>query len=242
MPKYSVLEVKRMSEKNIHSGHRDRMKKKFLNHGLDVFETHEALELMLYYAVPYKDTNPLAHKLLREFGSLSTVFDAPFDRLKEAGLTDNQATYIKLIPQLARLYISDKEDNTDKIIDLDSIEKYIISKFIGRNEEHILLLLMDAKFKEVYCGMVSVGSISSTDIPIRKIVDLAMRYNARSAVIAHNHPSGFAKPSADDIESTINIGSALGLIGVYLLDHFIVADGDCVSLRQSNHHMNQGSE
>ena len=106
----------------------------------------------------------------------------------------------------------------------------------------MLLLLMDAKFKEVYCGMVSVGSISSTDIPIRKIVDLAMRYNARSAVIAHNHPSGFAKPSSDDIKSTINIGNALGLIGVYLLDHFIVADGDCVSLRQSNHLMNQGSE
>ena len=97
-----------MSEKNLHSGHRERMKQKFLNHGLDIFETHEALELMLFYAVPYKDTNPLAHKLLREFGSLSAVFDAPYDRLKEAGLTDNQATYIKLIPQLARLYISDK--------------------------------------------------------------------------------------------------------------------------------------
>lgn len=230
-----------MSEKNLHAGHRDRMKKKFLDHGLDVFETHEALELMLYYAVPYKDTNPLAHKLLSEFGSVSAVFDAPFDCLKEAGLTDNQATFIKLIPQLARLYLSDKEDNADKIVDFDSIEKHIINQFIGRNEEHMLLLLMDAKFKEIYCGMVSVGTLSATDIPIRKIVDLAMRYNARSAVIAHNHPSGFAKPSRVDIESTMMISQALELINVYLVDHYIVADGDCVSLRQSNY-FNQGSE
>lgn len=223
-----------MSEKNIHSGHRERMKKKFLDHGLDVFETHEALELMLYYAVPYKDTNPLAHKLIDKFGSVSAAFDAPFDCLKEAGLTDNQATYIKLIPQLARLYISDKEENADKIIDMDTIEDFIVSKFIGRDEEHILLLLMDAKFKEVFCGMVSVGTLTSSNIPVRKIVDLSMRYNARCAVIAHNHPSGFAEPSKVDLESTRSISQALGLVGVYLLDHFIVADGDCYSLRQSN--------
>lgn len=210
------------------------MKKKFLLHGFDVFEIHEALELMLYYAVPYKDTNPIAHRLLDQFGSLSAVFDAPLDRLIQAGLTENQATYIKILPQIARLYISDKEDNFDKIINLDTIDKYVVSKFIGRNEEHILLLLMDAKFKEIYCGIVSVGTLTATSIPIRKIVDLAVRYNARSAVIAHNHPSGYAEPSKADLTSTRDILHALDLVGVYLLDHFIVADGDCFSMRQSN--------
>lgn len=234
MPKYGVLAVREMNSNNLHSGHRDRMRKKFLLHGLDVFEMHEALELMLYYVVPYKDTNPLAHKLLDTFGSLSAIFDAPFDRLKEAGLTENQATYLKLLPQMARLYISDKEDNSDKVIDFDRIDSYIVSKFIGREEENVLLVLLDAKFKEIFCGMIAKGSISTTHIPIRKIVDLAMRYNARCAILAHNHPSGFADPSEDDISATRSIEHALGLIGVYLLDHYIIADGGCVSMRQTN--------
>ena len=223
-----------MSKENVHLGHRDRVRKKFLEHGLDVFEAHEALELMLFYAVPYKDTNPMAHMLLSKFGSVSAIFDAPLDLLVEAGLTENQATYIKLMPQIARLYISDKDTNVDKIIDLDTIEDYLLRKFIGRNEEHILLLLLDAKLKEVYCGIVSTGSLTSTNIPVRKIVDLAMRYNARSAVIAHNHPSGFAHPSEADIEATKMIYHALNLVGVYLLDHFIIGDGEVVSVYQSN--------
>lgn len=222
-----------MATNNVHEGHRGRVRKKFLLNGLDGFETHEALEFLLFYCVPMKNTSELAHRLLDSFGSLSAVFDAPFDALCDFGLTENQASMLKLIPEMSRLYIEDKHNNIDKIVDYDTLGDSILRKFIGRENENVLLLLLDAKGKEVFCGVVSKGSINNTNIPIRKIVDYALRYNAKSAIIAHNHPSGVALPSRDDLEATANVKNALDLIGVRLLDHYIVADNDCVSLAQS---------
>ncbi|MBQ8538248.1 MAG: RadC family protein [Ruminococcus sp.] len=221
-----------MATDNVHEGHRGRVKKKFLMNGLDGFETHEALELLLFYCVHMKNTSELAHRLLDAFGSLSAVFDAPFDALCEFGLSENQAVFLKLIPEMTRLYIDDKHNNMDKVFDNDRIADSILRKFIGRENENVLLLLLDAKGKEVFCGIVAKGSISNTNLPVGKIVDYSLRYNARSAIIAHNHPSGVALPSREDLEATANIKNALTLIGVQLLDHYIVADNDCVSLAQ----------
>ena len=222
-----------MSNDNVHSGHRSRVRKKFLDNGIDSFETHEVLELLLFYAVPMKNTSILAHKLLDYFGSISAIFDAPFDALVEAGLTESQAVMLKLMPDITRLYIDDKHNNKSKVVDIDNLPDAIIRKFIGRENENVLALLIDAKGKEVFCGIVSKGSLNDTSLPIRKIVDFSLRYNAKSVIVAHNHPSGVALPSKDDLDATINLKNALDLIGVRLLDHYIVADNDCVSLAQS---------
>lgn len=222
-----------MATENVHKNHRSRVRKKFLLNGLDSFETHEALEFLLFYCVPYKNTSELAHRLLDSFGSLSAVFDAPYDALVDFGLTETQASMLKLIPEISRLYIDDKHNNLDKVFDYNKAGEKILRKYIGREIEQVLLMLLDAKGKEVFCGIVSKGSINEANLPIRKIVDYALRFNAKSAIIAHNHPSGVALPSKDDIDTTANVKSALELIGVKLLDHFIVADNDCVSLAQS---------
>lgn len=222
-----------MATENVHKDHRSRVRKKFLENGLDNFEMHEALEFLLFYCVPYKNTSVLAHRLLDAFGSLSAVFDAPYDALRKFGLSETQATMIKLMPEICRLYVDDKHNNLDKIFDYDTATKKILSKYIGRENEHVLLMLLDAKGKELYCGIVSKGTLNDATLPIRKIVDFSLRYNAKSAIIAHNHPSGLALPSREDLVSTENVKNALELIGVKLLDHFIVADNDCVSLAQS---------
>lgn len=223
-----------MANDNVHSGHRSRVRKKFLDNGIDSFETHEILELLLFYAVPMKNTSVLAHKLLDTFGSISAVFDAPFDTLIDAGLTESQAVMLKLMPDITRVYINDKHNNASKVVDFDSLGDVIIRKFIGRENENVLLILLDAKGKEIFCGIVSKGSLNDATLPVRRIVDLALRYNAKSAVVAHNHPSGVALPSRDDLNATVNLKNALDLIGVRLLDHYIVADNDCVSLAQSS--------
>ncbi len=222
-----------MANDNVHSGHRSRVRKKFLDNGIDSFEMHEVLELLLFYAVPMKNTSVLAHKLLDAFGSISAIFDAPFDALVDAGLTESQAVMLKLIPDISRVYIDDKHNNKSKVVDFDNVGESIVRKFIGRENENVLVMLIDAKGKEVFCGIVSKGSLNDTILPIRKIVDFALRYNAKSAIVAHNHPSGVALPSRDDLDATINLKNALDLIGVRLLDHYIVADNDCVSLAQS---------
>lgn len=218
---------------NEHTGHRQRMRERFLHTHFDGFEEHQILEMILYYVYPRTDTNPLAHRLLSTFGSIAAIFDAPVDRLIEAGLTKNAATFLVMIPDISRVYLNDRNNNQSKIIDFEKLGEYFVSKFIGRDEEVMILLLTDAKGKEVYSGVVSKGNYHASEAPVRKIVDLAMRYNAAAAVISHNHPSGVALPSKADISATTTISQALKLIGVYLVDHIIVSDDDFVSLRDT---------
>ncbi|MEE1076886.1 MAG: JAB domain-containing protein [Acutalibacteraceae bacterium] len=218
---------------NPHNGHRNRLRKKFLDNSFDGLETHEILELMLYYAIPRKDTNPIAHKLIDSFGSLSAVFDAPIDKLKEQGISENCAIYLKLIPQICRMYMEDKHNNKEKVIDIDNTGEKLKHKFVGRDYEAVVLLLLDSKYKEVFCGVVSKGSVSACEVYVRKVIELAVLYNAKFAVLAHNHPSGLALPSNADIVTTKRVHQALRLIDVVLLDHVIVADDDYVSLKES---------
>ncbi len=223
-----------MAKENVHSGHRARVRKRYLSSGIDSFEMHELLELLLFYAIPMKNTSVLAHTLLDDFGSLSAIFDAPVDVLVNSGLTESQAVLLKLMPDISRIYLDDKHNDSNKVISSETVADKILRKFVGRENENILLLLLDAKGKEIFCGMVSNGTISDTTMPIRKIVDITLRYNAKAAIIAHNHPSGIALPSRDDLDATTNLKKALDLIGVRLLDHYIVADNDCVSIAQSS--------
>ena len=189
--------------------------------------------MLLYYACPRKDTNALAHRLLDQFGSFSAICDASVNNLVESGVSEHVAILFKMIPEFSRIYINDKHYNTDKIIDFEHIGEYLVTKFIGKDTEEVYLLLLDSKGKELYCGCVSKGSFTGSEVPIRKIVELCMRYNAYSAIIAHNHPSGSAVPSKNDIIVTKKLISTLDLIGCRLNDHIIVADGDYVSLEQS---------
>ena len=196
---------------NEHSGHRERMRKKFIENGFDVFETHEALEMFLYYAIPRKDTNPLAHRLLDRYITVGGVCDAP---------------------KMARLYTESKMSH-DNIIDYENLGKIFKAKFIGRTNECVALMLGDAKGKMIYFDIISKGSLNSSDMPVRKIVDLSLRHNAKTAFIAHNHPSGTALPSGSDLDTTIVLKSTLATVGVELIDHFIITDDDYVSLRES---------
>lgn len=223
-----------MAEKHSHNGHRQRMRERYLEHGIENFKDHEALELFLYYGMPYKNTNPIAHKMIEDFGSLSAIFDAPPSLLREYGLSDYLITHIKLMPDMARLYMIDKVDNKNKVVDMANLCSYFQPLFFGKTEEVMRLLLLDKKGKEVYSGVISKGSINSTDVSIRKICELALYYNARYAAIAHNHPSGLAKPSQSDIDCTNKVFVALQICSVRLLDHIIVADDDCVSLAYSS--------
>lgn len=218
---------------NEHSGHRSRMRERFLHTHFDGFEEHQILEMILYYVYPRTDTNPLAHRLIENFGSIASVLDASVDALIDAGLTKNAATFLVMLPDISRVYLNDRNNNQSKIIDFERLGEYFTAKFIGRDEETMILLLADAKGKEVYCGVVSKGSIHASEAPVRRIVDLSMRYNAATAVIAHNHPSGVALPSQADIKATTTISNALNLIGVMLVDHLIISDDDFVSLRET---------
>lgn len=218
----------------VHDGHRNRLKQKYKKNGFDSFEKHELLEFLLFYSISRKDTNELGHLLIDKFGSFSAVLDAPVDAIKEIdGIGEHSATLIKLIPQLCRCYMQDKDEHQNKVINIHNVPNIFINKFIGRQNEAVMLMLLDSKCKIQFCGVINEGSVNSVDIYVRKVVELAISYNASMAILAHNHPSGIAFPSKNDINTTINIKKALEIVEVRLVDHIIVADNDAVSMAQS---------
>lgn len=220
------------SKKSEHSGHRERLRRRFIDNGLDGFEEHQALELYLFYAIPRRDTNPLAHRLLERYRNIGGVCDAPIDELeRDFGLSESAAALLKLLPEMSRLYNESKLSDTN-FIDPETVGDMIARRFIGRTSEAVALLLGSAKGKILYFDIVAKGSVSSSDFPLRRIVDLAIRHNARTAYIAHNHPSGSLLPSRADIDVTKLLDSTLSSVGVHLLDHFIVADNEYASLRE----------
>ena len=219
----------------MHEHHRVRMRQRLLKEGIDNLAKHEILEILLFYSIPQKNTNDIAHLLLDRFGSLSNVFDASIEELlKVKGVGQTSASLIKFLPELCRVYIEDQKNCRSSIIDTEKAGKIFVNKFVGRLNEFVVLMLLDSKNKLLFCDTVCEGSIHSVEINIKKIVSLAVNNNASKAILAHNHPSGMALPSKDDIITTINTRDALKLIDVRLIDHIIVADHDYISLADTD--------
>ena len=218
-----------------HNGHRDRLRNKFIKNGLDGFEQHEIIELFLFYAFSQRNTNDIAHDLINTFGSISSVFDASLDDLINIEWVGyNSAILLKLIPEVTRIYLLDKHDNRSKIMDIESIKQTVINNFIGRTEEHVMLILFDVKMKMLFSGIIGKGNVNVADAYIQRILKLSSDYGASKAIIAHNHPSGLATPSSSDFYTTASIKSLLQMLNIRLLDHIIVADNDCISLAETD--------
>jgi len=219
---------------SIHDGHRQRLKNRFLKEGLDNFEELQVLELLLFYCIPRQDTNPLAHRLLDHFGSLTQVLEAPPEDLKKVpGIGESVATFLPLVTSVSRYYLVNRDSSAQILPDLDACGKYLVPRFYGRRNETVFLLCLDAKCKVLCCKEVGEGSVNSAAVPIRRIVEMALGANATSVVLAHNHPSGVALPSGEDVQTTRRLAMALSAVEITLADHIVVADGDYVSLYQS---------
>ena len=224
----------------IHDGHRQRLKERFLRSGLDSFTDVQVLELALFYCIPRKDTNPIAHALLEHFGSLSQVLEASVEELQNVpGIGENTATYLTMLPQVGRFYLVDRSQREVILPTIDKCGAYLVPYFFGRSTESVFLLCLDAKCKVLCCREVGQGSVNSAGISVRKIVEIALATNATTVVLAHNHPSGLALPSAEDIQTTRRVAAALRAVEVHLADHIVVADGDYVSMVQSGYRLEE---
>lgn len=225
-----------MSEE-IHRDHRKRMKERFVAQGLDGLNDHEALELLLYFAIPRKDTNPIAHRLMHTFGTLHGVLDASPDALRSVdGMGENSALLLVLLRDMMRRYAMDKAEKDLKGAALTTTEmlgQYLSPWFIGVAEERMIALATDSKGKVLGAEEISRGITRATDVSIRKLVEFAIRYQASSVIIAHNHPGGLALPSHDDMMTTRRIREMLERLSIGLRDHIIVAGDDYVSMRDS---------
>lgn len=218
----------------VHDGHRDRMKKRFLQHGLDNFDDHSVLELLLFFALPRRDVNPIAHALLDKFGTLSEVFSAPAESLTTVdGVGENAALLISLIPQLCRRSMMSEISGETILNSSEKAGRYLVPRFFGERDEVVYLLCLDAKYKILNCRKMFRGDVNSAEVSVRKIIETALTHNATSVILAHNHTSGIAIPSTDDQRTTSRINSALKTVDIILADHIIVAGDDFVSMADS---------
>lgn len=220
---------------NIHSGHRERVKRDFLENGFnETTPPHKIIEMLLFYSIPRKDTNETAHELLNRFGSVSGILDASVEQLTEvAGVNINTAALIKLIIPIARIYKSDKSTAAEKFESIDGLCDYLMNKYFGYDREVFTVLSLTAGGKLIGCDVLSEGNISEVNISTREVIETVLKRRAACAVIAHNHPDGVALPSREDIDVTETVKNALSHINVKLLDHIVIAGDDYVSMAQS---------
>ncbi len=218
-----------MEDKEIHAGHRKRVKEEFRSVGLGHFAQHRVLELLLFYAIPQGDTNPAAHRLIERFGSLSGVLDAPVELLTEVkGVGPESATLLKLIPALARAYLDDKAGACSTLKTTADAKEYVTAKFLGEKSERLLLVCLGANGKILFTDWLADGDGRSVETSPARVVSAALRCGAVKVLLAHNHPNGFCNPSSRDLRTTSILMEELHRLGVELFDHVIVGvDGVC---------------
>ena len=222
---------------SIHNQHRQRVKKRFLGEGMDHFDEVHALELLLFYAIPQGDVNPLAHRLLDHFGNLHQVLEAPPEQLTAVpGVGEHTAVLLGLVKGISRKYLIEYEEKPRQLLTRTECGKYLWDRYVGRRDETVMLLCLDAKRTPLACRVISEGSVNTAEVSIRKAVEAALSVNATSVILAHNHPSGLAVPSMEDIVTTRRLGMALDGVGIELEDHFVVAGQEYVSLRDSGYY------
>ena len=216
-----------------HDGHRQRLKTEFLARP-DSFPDHKLLELLLFYANPRSDTNPLAHELLERFGSLAGVLDAsPEELQKVKGVGEHAAVLFKAAKELSGRYLTVRTQMDDIARNSRDYFSQLRYYFFGAQRELLYLLCLDGKGKVLGIRKLGEGNVNSVNITPRLLAEAALSLNAAAVVLAHNHVSGIALPSDEDIATTESLAPFLAKLGIELVDHVIFVDDDMVSLRDS---------
>lgn len=217
---------------SIHAGHRERLRERLRTAELSTFSEHEVLELLLTYAIPRQDVNPLAHELISTFGSLSAVLDADeSELLRVKGMGKHAALLLTMMPQLMRYYQMNQLGERPVITNLAQARAYCAPLFIGSNEEQIYMICLDQAGHVIYRTLLYTGTVDQVMLHPRTVVETAIRHHAFSVILAHNHPSGTAEPSQADIDVTGCIASVLIMIGIKLVDHLIFAGNAAFSMK-----------
>ena len=221
-------------EDNPHKEHRKREKEQFLANGLNGLPDHKVLELVLFYAIPQGDVNPLAHQLDQHFGGLAGVFHATYDQLlKVNGVGPNTAALLQLIPAVSARYLAESSSFDGQIVSTWQYRELLCPLFFGQRDEVAYLVCMDGKNKVLATKKLGEGIADAVRIAPRKVLEAALACNATRVALAHNHVSGVALWSDADLDTTLRLKPLLREAGIELVDHLIFAGDEMVSMAES---------
>lgn len=214
-----------------HKNHRERLRNKYLDYGIDSLTQVEVLEMLLFYAIPRKDTKPYAHSLLNKFGSLANVFEATEKELEEAGATPSSAFLIKFFNDVERA-ISYSRERRPVLKTYEEMGKFVCGAFKGCATEQVYAMFMDSQNRVLHQCMLGSGSFEHSSIDMRKLIETCICKSASKVVMAHNHPAGSLEASTDDYLATSAVRDALRNIGVALEEHFIVSGKEFMGIKK----------
>lgn len=225
-----------MSQQNTHENHRRRMRDKIRDKGLDGLPDHEILEFLLFFAIPRRDVNALAHNLINRFSSLSGVLDAGhYQLMAEEGIGESASTFLSALPAVFRAYQLERVGMGHVFDTLDDANAYLNQHFFGRSVETLIMMCLSSTNQMLSIHTVEEGCVESVPLPIRRIMSHALAVpDTKRVIIGHNHPRGFLYPSDADIRCSLELQKAFSYVGIILSDHIIGGDDDYVSLRNSN--------
>ena len=220
--------------KQPHKDHRKRVRDRYLREGLDGFAPHEVLELLLYYARPRGDTNPIAHALLDTFGSLRGVLEAPPQQLMQVpGVGQEAATLISMAVPLFRRYTLTLAEDRKTITSTAAAREFAFGLLAGQRTEQFCVICLGANRSVLGIRKIASGTATEVAAYPRAVAEAALTLNAHGVILCHNHPDGLCKPSREDIETTHRLWRLLEAMEISLLDHVIVAGNTTCSLAES---------
>lgn len=206
---------------SIHGGHRERLKDRFLNEGLDGFEEHNILEILLFYAVPQKDTNELAHALLARFGSLSAVFSAEEEELMQVeGVAKHTACYLRMYSDLIDAYLDDRQENA-LIVSVRNIVDHVVRLLAVSEVECLVICFIDNKETMISRYYILEGYVSPELLDTKSIIRMVLGTNATHAVLARNYLQKKPAFGKKDFVILGKVSDALRKVGIGLYDYII---------------------
>lgn len=227
------------NEKNIHAGHRQRMKKAMREHGLEPFNDIQVLEALLFYAIPNGDTNPTAHRLLDRFGSFRAVLEADFIELQKVkGIGENAANLICFSKHLCGYYTRSLAGENGQLVQMKSCQDlcdYYEKQFLNVAFEQVWVMGLDDSLFVVREEIIAKGDFVKVNLSARQLADFCNRTCCSRIVLAHNHPNGAALPSAADTSLTRELAAVLKVLEIELVDHIIIGKSGSFSFKNSPH-------
>ncbi|MBE6681617.1 MAG: hypothetical protein E7600_04990 [Ruminococcaceae bacterium] len=209
--------------KNHKHGHRERLRRRYLENGIDALAEHEILEFILFYGIPRVDTKPIAYRLIDEFGSLKAVLSAPYEALVSAGLTSACASYIKLFDAVP-LWVERNGIVGKKLTGYSELGNFFHKELCNEKTEKVLMLMLDSKNRVIGLRKVADGSFSEVSANTRFIADECIKHKAAKVVLAHNHPGGSAELSVKDHMANSTLDNLFNMLGVTLIEHYIITE------------------
>jgi len=220
----------------VYHGHRQRLKQRFQEASFKGWQEYEVLEMLLTYALPRIDTKPLAKALIAKFGSLKQVLDAETDELMQVkGLGGYSVTFIKFVKEITAIYTLCEVKRKTAITSTLEVVNFLKSVLSGAPEEQFVAIFIDSGGKVIEHEVLHEGTVNKATVYPRKVARQALKKNASGVFIAHNHPAGTLKPSAQDIKTTNALQSALNSVEIMLIDHVIIAGNSYFSFKEQGY-------